>query len=125
MTHKQKIHFKALQESALKTTQTRAIKELAMSLCQRNQGAQRPEMIAVMGRLNPIKDVTRTVKERHWRILNAIILKASSGRLAGSISSWMETIKVRSRGFRSKARSANAIYFHFSDLTIYQEDVAR
>ena len=85
MTRKQKIHFKALRESALKDGANRVIKELAMSLCQRNQGAQRPEMIAAMGRLSSIKEVIRTVKERHWQILNAIILKASNGRSAEGI----------------------------------------
>ena len=79
---------------------------------------------AVRSRLNPIKEVAKTIKEHLWGILNDIVLKVSNGPAEG-INSRIKTIKVRSRGFRNKTRFANAIYFHLGGLNLYPEGVVR
>lgn len=130
MTRKQKIRFKALRESTLKTARAWAIKELAMSLWHyvsktwARKGWEQWLSWAVRSRLDPIKEVARTIKEHLWGILNAIVLKVSNGP-AESINSRIKTIKVRSRGFRNKTRFANAIYFHLGGLDLYPAGVVR
>jgi transposase len=128
MTCKQKMRFKMLRESTLKTARAWAIKELAMSLWHyisktwARKGWEQWLSWAVRSRLKPIKDVAKTIKEHLWGILNAIVLKVSNGPAEG-INSRIKTIKVRSRGFRNKKRFANAIYFHFGGLDLYPEGV--
>lgn len=130
MTRRQKMRFKALRDSTLKTARAWAIKELAMSLWHyvsktwaRKAWGQWLSW-AVRCRLNPIKAVARTIKEHLWGILNAIILKVSNGPAEG-INSRIKTIKVRCRGFRNKQRFANAIYFHLGGLNLYPEGVIK
>nr|VFJ47359.1 MAG: transposase [Candidatus Kentron sp. FW] len=67
-------------------------------------------------RLEPMKKVAKTVKEHLWDILNAIVLKVSSGPAEG-LNSRIKALKVRNRGFRNKQCFANAIYFHLGGLT--------
>lgn len=57
-------------------------------------------------------------------ILNAVLLQASNGA-SESMNSRIQGIKIRSRGFRSKARYIQAIYFHFGGLALYPEGVGR
>lgn len=121
MTRKQKIRFKSLRDSTLKTARAWAIKELAMSLWHyvsktwARKGWEQWLSWAVRSRLEPIKDVARTIKEHLWGILNAVVLKVSNGPAEG-LNSRIKMIKVRSRGFRNKERFANAIYFHLGGL---------
>lgn len=130
MTHRQKMRFKALRDSTLKTARAWAIKELAMSLWHyvsktwARKAWRQWLSWAVRCRLNPIKAVARTIKEHLWGILNAIILKVSNGPAEG-INSRIKTIKVRCRGFRNKQRFANAIYFHLGGLNLYPEGVIK
>lgn len=130
MTHKQKIRFKALRDSTLKTARAWAIKELAMSLWHyvsktwALKGWKRWLSWAVRCRLKPIMNVAKTIKEHLWGILNAIVLKVSNGPAEG-INSRIKMIKVRSRGFRNKERFANAIYFHLGGLDLYPDGVIR
>lgn len=130
MTHKQKIRFKALRDSTLKTARAWAIKELAMSLWHyvsktwALKGWKRWLSWAVRCRLKPMMDVAKTIKEHLWGILNAIVLKVSNGPAEG-INSRIKMIKVRSRGFRNKKRFANAIYFHLGGLDLYPDSVSR
>ena len=130
MTRKQKMRFKALRDSTLKTARAWAIKELAMSLWHyvsktwARKGWEQWLSWAVRSRLAPIKEVAKTIKEHLWGILNAIVLKVSNGPAEG-INSRIKTIKVRSRGFRNKTRFANAIYFHLGGLDLYPEGVVR
>jgi transposase len=126
MTRKQKIRFKSLRDSTLKTARAWAIKELAMSLWHyvsktwARKGWEQWLSWAVRSRLEPIKDVARTIKEHLWGILNAVVLKVSNGPAEG-LNSRIKMIKVRSRGFRNKERFANAIYFHLGGLDLYPE----
>lgn len=130
MTHKQKIRFKALRDSTLKTARAWAIKELAMSLWHyvsktwAFKGWKRWLSWAVRCRLKPIMDVAKTIKEHLWGILNAIVLKVSNGPAEG-INSRIKMIKVRSRGFRNKERFAKAIYFHLGGLDLYPDGGTR
>ena len=130
MTRKQKIRFKSLRDSTLKTARAWAIKELAMSLWHyvsktwARKGWEQWLSWAVRSRLEPIKDVARTIKEHLWGILNAVVLKVSNGPAEG-LNSRIKMIKVRSRGFRNKERFANAIYFHLGGLDLYPVGVVR
>ena len=126
MTRKQKIRFKSLRESTLKTARAWAIKELAMSLWHyvsktwARKGWEQWLSWAVRSRLDPIKEVAKTIKAHLWGILNAVVLKVSNGPAEG-LNSRIKMIKVRSRGFRNKERFANAIYFHLGGLDLYPE----
>jgi transposase len=72
---------------------------------------------AARSRLEPVRKVARIIKDHHWGIINAVVLKADNGG-AESINSRIKMIKVRSRGFRNKARFRNAIYFHLGGLDL-------
>ena len=130
MTRKQKIRFKSLRDSTLKTARAWAIKELAMSLWHyvsktwARKGWEQWLCWAGRSRLEPIKEVARTIKEHLWGILNAVVLKVSNGPAEG-LNSRIKMIKVRSRGFRNKERFANAIYFHLGGLNLYPEALVR
>jgi len=130
MTHKQKIRFKALRESTLKTARAWAIKELAMSLWHYRSKTwalkawKRWLSWAMRCRLKPMIKVAKTLKAHLWGILNAIVLKVSNGPAEG-INSRIKMIKIRSRGFRNKKRFANAIYFHLGGLDLYPNRVAK
>ncbi|MCP4377369.1 MAG: ISL3 family transposase [bacterium] len=130
MTREQKIRFKSLRDSTLKTARAWAIKELAMSLWHyvsktwARKGWEQWLSWAVRSRLDPIKKVAKTIKKHLWGILNAVVLKVSNGPAEG-INSRIKMIKVRSRGFRNKERFANAIYFHLGGLDLYPEGVVR
>ncbi|MCU7902530.1 MAG: transposase, partial [Candidatus Thiodiazotropha sp. (ex Lucinoma aequizonata)] len=130
MTHKQKLRFKSLRESTLKTARAWAIKELAMSLWHyvtktwAQKGWDRWLSWAVRSRLDPIKEVAKIIKAHLWGILNAVVLKVSNGPEEG-LNSRIKMIKFRSRGFRNKERFANAIYFHLGGLALYPEGVVR
>lgn len=130
MTLEQKQRFKDLRDSTLKTARAWAIKELAMSLWHyvsktwARKGWEQWLSWAVRSRLDPVKEVAKTIKEHLWGILNAVVLKVSNGPAEG-INSRIKMIKVRSRGFRNKKRFANAIYFHLGGLDLYPEGAAR
>ena len=57
-------------------------------------------------------------------MLNAIVLQVSNGA-SESMNSRIQGLKIRSRGFRNKARYIQAIYFHFGGLDLYPEGVRR
>jgi len=130
LSRKRQRSFKILRKSTLKTARAWAIKDLAMHLwnyVSRTWAEKRWKQWlswAVRCRLEPVKKVARTIKEHLWGILNAILLKTSNGA-SESINSRVKMLKIRSRGFRNKARYRNAIYFHLGGLKLYPEGVAR
>ncbi len=75
-------------------------------------------------RLEPIKEVARTIKEHLWGIVNAIVLKANNGRAEG-ISSTIQSLKNRACGFRNRERYKAAIYFHLGGLDLYPTGIHR
>jgi transposase len=130
LSRKRQRSFKLLRESTLKTARAWAIKDLAMRLwnyVSRTWAEKRWKQWlswAFRSRLEPVRKVARTIKEHLWGILNAIILKANNAT-SESINSRIKTIKIRSRGFRNKARYKNAIYFHLGGLDLYPDGVVR
>ncbi len=130
LSRKRQRSFKLLRQSTLKTARAWAIKDLAMRLwnyVSRTWAQKRWKQWlswAIRSRLEPVKKVARTIKEHLWGIVNAIILKANNGA-SESINSRIKTIKIRSRGFRDKARFKNAIYFHLGGLDLYPDGVLR
>lgn len=130
LSRKRQREFKVLRESTLKTARAWAIKNLAMRLwdfVSRTWAEKRWKQWlswAMRCRLKPIQDVARVIRKHLWGIINAIVLNVTNGG-AESINSRIKMIKVRSRGFRNKARYKNAIYFHLGGLDLYPEMVAR
>ncbi len=130
LSRKRQCEFKVLRESTLNTARAWAIKALAMRLwnyVSRTWAEKRWKQWlswAVRCRLEPIKKVAKIIKKHLWGILNAILLKVTNGG-AESINSRIKMIKIRSRGFRNKARYKNAIYFHLGGLDLYPEGVIR
>ena len=130
LSRKRQRSFKLLRQSTLKTARAWAIKDLAMRLwnyVSRTWAEKRWKQWlswAIRSRLEPVRKVARTIKEHLWGIVNAIILKANNGA-SESINSRIKTIKIRSRGFRNKARYKNAIYFHLGGLDLYPNGVLR
>ena len=113
MSHKQWREFKDLRESALRTARAWAIKAWKRRLSG-----------AVRCRLGPVKKVAQIIKKHLWGIINAIVMKVDNGG-AESINSRIKMIKVRSRGFRNKARFRNAIYFHLGGLDLYPAGIKK
>jgi len=130
LSRKRQCEFKVLRESTLKTARAWAIKALAMRLwnyVSRTWAEKRWKQWlswALRCRLEPVKDVAKLIKAHLWGIVNAIILKVTNGG-AESINSRIKMVKIRSRGFRNKARYKNAIYFHLGGLDLYPEGVSR
>ena len=118
--------FKVLRASTLKTARAWAITTLGMQLWHytsrtwAEKGWKHWYAWAIRSRLAPIKKVARTIKKHLWGILNAIVLQANNGA-SESMNSRIQGIKIRSRGFRNKARYIQAIYFHFGGLDLYPE----
>ena len=69
-------------------------------------------------RLEPMKKLSGTIRKHLWGIINAVVLGVNNG-MAESINSRIKAIKVRSCGFRNKARFQNAILFHLGGLDLY------
>lgn len=130
MSHEQWREFKDLRESALRTARAWAIKEFAMGLWHYSSRTwaikawKRWLSWAVRCRLGPVKKVAQTIKKHLWGIINAIVMKVDNGG-AESINSRIKMIKVRSRGFRNKARFRNAIHFHLGGLDLYPAGIKK
>jgi transposase len=79
------------------------------------KGLKQWEAWAIRSRLASITKVARTSKKHLWGILNVIVLQAGNWA-SESINSSIQGLKIRSRGFRKKTRSIQAIYFHFGGI---------
>lgn len=123
-------NFEPLRNSTLKTARAWAIREMAMSLWDYKSRAwaikawKRWLSWAQRCRLEPIKEVARTVKAHLWGIVNAIVLNANNGRAEG-INSKIQSLKNRACGYRSRERYKTAIYFHLGGLDLYPCGVKR
>ena len=124
MSAKQKKRFYRLKTSSLKTARAWAMKEMNKKLWNyRSRTWARKGWMRWLGwldrsRLDPMKKVSKTIKNHLWGIMNAIILNVNNGP-AESMNSRIKAIKVRARGFRNQERFANAIYFHLGGLDLY------
>ena len=130
MSEEQWDNFEPLRNSTLKTARAWAIREMAMSLWNYKSRAWAIKAWnkwlcwAQRCRLDPIKEVARTVKEHLWGIINAIVLEANNGRAEG-INSKIQSLKNRACGFRSRVRYKTAIYFHLGGLDLYPTGINR
>lgn len=126
MTRGQKLRFKPLRDSALKTARAWALKETASGLWRytsrgwARKGWERWLSWAMRCRLEPVNSVAKMIRQRLWGIVNASALGVTNAP-PESINSRIKTVKVRSRGFRSKERFATAIYFHLGGLNLYPD----
>ena len=124
MSAKQNKRFDRLKTSSLKTARAWAMKEMNKKLWNyRSRTWARKGWMRWLGwldrsRLDPMKKVSKTIKNHLWGIMNAIILNVSNGP-AESMNSRIKAIKVRARGFRNQERFAKAIYFHLGGLDLY------
>jgi hypothetical protein len=77
-----------------------------------------PEAWAMRSRLEPMKRAARTIRDRLWGIVNAIVLGVTN---AGSESqnAKIQWIKKQACGFRNRERFRNAMYFHLGGLDLY------
>jgi len=126
MSHRQRRSFKALRTSKLKVARAWAIKELAMTLWnyQTRGWAERAwkrwYSWAIRCRLEPIKNVARTIK-RHWQgVINAAVSNVTNAA-AESINSRIQKVKRMAHGFRNRDRFRDAIYFHLGGLDLYPD----
>ncbi len=69
-------------------------------------------------RLEPMKELVKTIKTHFYGIMNAIRLKADNAD-AESLNTKIQKIKNFSCGFRNKERFKNAIYFYLGGLDLY------
>ena len=124
LPEKARPQFDDLVRKALKTSRAWMLKELAMEMWeQRDRQAARQIFDAwyswaIRSRLEPIKKVARTLKRHLQGILNAIVAGVTNARLEG-INTVIQGLKRSARGFRSRSRFRNAIYFHLGGLALY------
>jgi len=120
--------FDQLVRRALKTSRAWMLKELAMEMweCRDRQAARKIFNAwyswAIRSRLEPIKHVARMIKRSLQGILNAIAAGVTNARLEG-INTVIQGLKRSARGFRSRTRFRNAIYFHLGGLDLHPNGV--
>jgi transposase len=116
--------FDKLRESALKTGRAWAIKDAArwlwtyVSRGWAEKAWKRWIGWALRSRLEPIKSAARTIQNRLWGIVNAIVLNVTNAA-AESHNARIQWIKKQACGFRSRERFRDAIYFHLGGLDLY------
>ena len=113
-----------LKDSSLKTARAWAIKELARGLWHyRTRGWARKAWLqwyswAIRSRLEPVRTVAKMIKDHLYGIVNAVVLGVTNARSEG-INAKIQWIKYTARGFRSRQRFRDAIYFHLGRLDLY------
>jgi len=116
--------FGALMKRALKTSRAWLLKELGMDALAAPDRDTAEELFgrwyswAIRSRLEPMKRVARMVKRHLGGILNAIEHGVTNARLEG-MNTVVQWLKRSARGFRSRERFRNAIYFHLGGLDLY------
>lgn len=122
------VRFDQLVRKALKTSRAWMLKELAMEMWEsRDREAARKIFVAwyswaIRSRLEPIKRVARMIKRHLDGVLNAIAAGITNARLEG-INTLIQNLKRSARGFRSRPRFRNAIYFRFGGLDLYPDSL--
>ncbi|MEZ4450654.1 MAG: ISL3 family transposase [Nannocystaceae bacterium] len=122
--------FEVLRESALKTARAWAIKEAAMGIWEHTE----PEYMrlawgrwydwAIRSKLEPVKGAARMIKGHLDGIILAAARKITNASAEG-INSVIQKLKYMARGFRSRERFRDAIFFHLGGLSLYPAGVAR
>jgi transposase len=78
---------------------------------------------AIRSRIEPIKRVARTLR-RYWDQIENYFRHRITNAGAEAINTKIQQVKRRSRGFRSRERFREAIYFHCGGLDLYPSSVA-
>ena len=126
MTFESWLSFVHLRDSALKTAEAWAIKELAMSLWGyvrrgwAEKAWKRWMSWASQFHLEPMTRVARMVGRHLDGILNAVVKKVTNAGAEG-LNSKIQLIKKNARGFRNRERFKNAIYFYCGGLALYPD----
>ena len=116
--------FDLLRTCSLKAGRAWAIKDAARKLWSyvthgwAEKGWKKWIAWAMRSRLEPMKRAARTIRDRLWGIVNAVVLGVTN---AGSESqnAKIQWIKKQACGFRNRERFRNAIYFHLGGLDLY------
>jgi transposase len=122
--------FEPLRNSTLKTARAWAIKETAMMLWGYVSRAwaikawKKCLNWAMRSRLEPMKQVARTLKKYLWGIINAVVLKVNNAKSEG-INFKIQKLKQMACGYRNRERFRNNIYFHLGGLDLYPEGIKR
>lgn len=120
------VRFEQLVSKALKTSRAWMLKELAMEMWEARSREDAKEIFdawyswAIRSRLKPIKRVARMLKQHLHGVLNAIVLGVTNARIEG-LNTIIQGLKRTARGFRSRPRFRNAIYFHLGGLDLYPD----
>lgn len=128
MSEERWVSFAALRESSLKTARAWAIKELGSQLWDyRRAGWARKAWMkwygwAIRSQLEPVKAVARMVKRHLDGIINGIVHGVTNARTEG-MNSIIQWLKYTARGYRSRQRFRDAIYFHLGGLELYPESL--
>jgi len=129
LPEKSSAQFDQLVHKALKTSRAWMLKELAMEMWEHRDPHAAEKIFnawyswAIRSRLDPIKKVARMIKRNLQGILNAIAAGVTNARLEG-INTVIQGLKRTARGFRSRPRFRNAIYFHLGGLDLYPDSLA-
>ena len=117
-----------LRTVAEKTGRAWALKEMAMGAWKyRSRVWARTTLLdwynwAVRCRLEPMRQVAKTVKSHIQGLINAIHHRVTNARAEG-INSRIQWIKYTARGFRNRERFRRAIYFHLGGLNMAPETI--
>lgn len=117
-----------VRQTKLKTGRAWALKEMLMTVWEYvYPGAAERHFEAwyawaIRSRLEPVKRVARMLK-RHWPNIKTYFTARITNAGAESMNSKIQRIKVLARGFRSRERFKNAIYFHLGGLDLYPESL--
>lgn len=124
MTPARRREFKELRCSSLRSARAWAIKDTAMRLWDyRDPKIAEQRWRRLLGwmsrcRLEPMKQVGRTLCNYFKGVLNAVVLGVTNA-LAEGVNSRIQWIKRMACGFRNRERFKNAIYFHLGGLDLY------
>ncbi len=126
MPEKRYPHFGALMKRALKTSRAWLLKELGKDVLDAPDRETAKEIFdrwyswAIRSRLEPMKRVAKIVKRHLEGILNAIEHGVTNAKMEGT-NNVVQWLKRSARGFRSRERFRNAIYFHLGGLELYPD----
>lgn len=124
MPQDRRARFELLRECSLKAGRAWAIKDAARwlwSYVKRGWAEKAWKQWigwALRSRLEPMKRAARTIRDRLWGIVNAIVLGVTNAG-AESLNAKIQWIKRQACGFRNRERFRNAIYFHLGGLDLY------
>lgn len=122
--------FAALRVRVRRMARAWELKETAMAIfdlkaawaARRNFGAW--FQWAIRSQLEPIKRVARTLR-RYWDQIENYFRHRITNASLEALNTKIQQVKRRSRGFRSRERFREAIYFHCGGLSLYPAGVTR